>query len=114
MHVNGVVEIPSEHMELTEIQVMKVVRSDGGTKYLSTLKPYFNGWFEVDLVYPGKYIFKVTNKELEADCQMPSATITLDAHAQVEVRNCSEAECWTQLFPSGTCWGAESELQARH
>ena len=85
VNVNGAVEVDLEHLTATEIHVMRVVRSDGGTRTVSTLKPYFNGWFEIDLAYPGKYIFKVINKELEATCSLPSQTISLDAHSRKEV-----------------------------
>lgn len=84
--MNGAIEMDAGFLEDTEIQVLKIIRSDSATRPIATLKPYLNGWFEMDLPYPGKYTFKAINKALEAECQLPSVTITLDSQSAREVQ----------------------------
>ena len=97
--MNGVVNVDAAHMSSTEVHVLKTVRSDGVVRLVSTLKPYFNGWIETNLPYPGKYTFKVINKQLESSCQLPSTTISLDAHSPREVCTIVNLE-WTPMVRS--------------
>lgn len=100
----------SDQMEDTEVQLFRIARSDGGTRAVAAVKPYFNGWFDVDLSYPGKYLIKVVNKQVEASCQLPTVTVSLDVHSPSEARyrtTQSRASLVLRCTPENLCPSVE-------